>query len=168
LIRRSAFLEAGGFEPRLFLGGEEELLAADLVARGWWVCYIQELIVHHHPSNHRDSHARRWHVVRNALWSAWLRRPLTSAVRKTLWLARSQPWDTAAFRGFMAALAGLPWVLRHRRVVPDAVERRYRLLDPPDNVPAPHAPHSELTVSPMFFDADLRGDRLPPKTLCLT
>jgi GT2 family glycosyltransferase len=67
VVRRSAFLEAGGFEPRLFVGGEEELLAADLAARGWWMCYIPELIVHHQPSQHRDSHSRRWHVIRNAL-----------------------------------------------------------------------------------------------------
>jgi GT2 family glycosyltransferase len=131
VIRRSAFLEVGGFEPRFFIGGEEELLAADLAARGWWLCYVPELVAHHHPSPRRDVPTRRWHIVRNALWSAWLRRPLTSAVRKTLWLARAQPWDKAAVRGFVAAVAGLPWVLRHRRVVPEPVERGFRLLDPP-------------------------------------
>jgi GT2 family glycosyltransferase len=135
VVRRSAFLEAGGFEPRLFLGGEEELLAADLAARGWWMCYVPELVVHHQPSDRRDRHSRRWHVVRNALWSAWLRRPLTSAVRKTLWLVRSQPRSAASVRGFASAVAGLPWVLRHRRVVPDAVERGFRLLDPPQMYP---------------------------------
>src|SRR5689334_1184937 len=50
VVRCSAFLAAGGFEPRFFLGGEEELLAADLVAAGWWLCYVPQLIVHHHPS----------------------------------------------------------------------------------------------------------------------
>ncbi len=135
VVRRSAFLEAGGFEPRLFVGGEEELLAADLAARGWWMCYVPELVVHHQPSQRRDSHSRHWHVVRNALWSAWLRRPLASAVRKTVWMVRSQPWSAAPVRGFAAAVAGLPWVLRHRRVVPDAVERSFRLLDPPQMYP---------------------------------
>jgi GT2 family glycosyltransferase len=132
VMRRSAFLEAGGFEPRFFIGGEEELLAADLAAHGWWLCYLPELVVHHHPSVQRDVPTRRWHLVRNALWSTWLRRPLTSAVRKTLWLARAGPWDRAAVRGFAAAVAGLPWVLRHRRVVPEPIERSFRLLDPPD------------------------------------
>jgi glycosyltransferase involved in cell wall biosynthesis len=107
-------------------------LAADLAASGWWLCYVPQLIVHHYPSQQRDVPTRRWHLVRNALWSAWLRRPLTSAVRKTVWLARAQPWDRAAVRGFAAAVAGLPWVLRHRRVVPEPLERRFRLLDPPD------------------------------------
>src|SRR5207248_4427108 len=54
VVRRSAFLEAGGFQPRLFIGGEEELLAADLVARGWWLCYVPDLVVHHYPSTQRD------------------------------------------------------------------------------------------------------------------
>ncbi len=131
VVRRAAFLEAGGFEPRFFIGGEEELLAEDLAANGWWLCYVPELVVHHHPSSRRDVPTRRWHLVRNTLWSTWLRRPLTSAVRKTVWLARSQPWDRAALRGFAAAVAGLPWVLRHRRVLPDRVERGLRLLDDP-------------------------------------
>ncbi len=134
-IRRSAFLEAGGFDPHFFLGGEEEVLAEDLAAGGWWLCYVPELVVHHQPSTRRDVHARRWYVVRNALWSTWLRRPLTSAVRKTVWMARAQPWDRAALRGFAAAVAGLPWVLRHRRVLPDRVERGLRLLDDPRMYP---------------------------------
>jgi GT2 family glycosyltransferase len=131
VVRRSAFLEAGGFEPRLFIGGEEELLATDLAARGWWLCYTPELVAHHHPSTRREGERRRWHIVRNTLWCAWLRRPLTSAVRKTLWLARAAPWDRATLRGFATAAAGLPWVLQHRRVVPERVERGLRLLDPP-------------------------------------
>jgi GT2 family glycosyltransferase len=131
VVRRSAFLQAGGFEPRFFIGGEEELLAFDLAAQGWWLCYVPELLVHHYPSDRREVTRRRWHVVRNALWSAWLRRPLASALRKTLWMARAQPWDRAAVHGFAAALAGLPWVLRNRHVLPDAVERNLRLLDPP-------------------------------------
>jgi GT2 family glycosyltransferase len=129
VVRRSAFLEAGGFPARVFLGGEEELLAADLAARGWWLCYVPDVVVHHYPSEHRDVYARRWRLVRNALWFAWLRRPLGSAVRRTLRAARALPWDRAARRDFAAALTGLPWVLRERRVVPGHVEAGLRLLD---------------------------------------
>jgi hypothetical protein len=50
-------------------------------------------------------------------------------------MVRSQPWSAVLVRGFAAALACLPWVLRHRRVVPDAVERSFRLLDPPQMYP---------------------------------
>jgi GT2 family glycosyltransferase len=129
VVRRSAFLEAGGFEPRFFIGGEEELLAADLAARGWWLCYVPELLVRHYPSPIRDGAGRRWHLTRNALWFAWLRRPLVSAVRRTVRLARSGRWDRTKLRGFSAAVAGLPWVLRRRRVLPDAVERGLRILE---------------------------------------
>jgi GT2 family glycosyltransferase len=131
VVRRSAFLAAGGFEPRFFLGGEEELLAADLVAAGWWLCYVSRLLVHHHPSVRRDVVSRRWHLLRNALWSAWLRRPLPSALCKTGRLLRTAPRTREAWRGLTTALAGLPWVLRRRRVLPPRVEQWLRLLEQP-------------------------------------
>jgi GT2 family glycosyltransferase len=129
VVRRSAFLAAGGFAPRFFLGGEEELLAIDLVAAGWWLCYVPRLLVHHHPSAQRDVVSRRWHLLRNALWSAWLRRPLSSAVRKTVHLLRTASWTRESWRGLTSAVAGLPWVLRHRRVIPPHVEHGLRLLE---------------------------------------
>jgi GT2 family glycosyltransferase len=131
VVRRSAFLAAGGFEPRFFLGGEEELLAADLVASGWWLCYVPRLTVHHHPSRRRDVSSRRWHLLRNALWSAWLRRPVSGVLRKTGHLVRTAPLSRETWRGLAAAFAGLPWVLRRRRVVPPEVERCFRLLEKP-------------------------------------
>ncbi len=129
VVRRSAYLEAGGFPKHAFIGGEEELLAVDLAARGWWLCYARELVVHHYPSPRRNPSDRRANLVRNALWFAWLRRPLVSALRRTLRTARALPWDPPARRGFAAAVAGLPWVLRQRRVVPPTVERGLRLLE---------------------------------------
>jgi GT2 family glycosyltransferase len=133
MVRRSAFLSAGGFEPRFFLGGEEELLAADLVAAGWWLCYVPRLVVHHHPSVRRDASGRRWHLLRNALWSTWLRRPLSGALRKTGRLVGSAPRTRETCRGLAAAVAGLPWVLRQRRVVSPEIERSFRLLERSDS-----------------------------------
>jgi GT2 family glycosyltransferase len=129
VVRRAAFLEAGGFEPRFFVGGEEELLAADLAARGGWICYVPELVVHHHPSPRRDEPARRATMVRNALWFAWLRRPLPVALCKTVQLAWQRPRDLASLRGLAAALRGLPWALSRRRVLPPEVESGLRLLE---------------------------------------
>ena len=129
MVRRSAFLAAGGFEPRFFIGGEEELLAADLVAAGWWLCYVPRLVVHHHPSTRRDSSGRCWRLLRNALWSAWLRRPLSGVLRKTGRLVGSAPRTRETCRGLAAAVAGLPWVLRQRRVVPPEIKRQLRLLE---------------------------------------
>jgi GT2 family glycosyltransferase len=131
VVRRSAFLAAGGFEPRFFIGGEEELLAVDLVAGGWWLCYVPRLVVHHYPSERRDAPSRRWHILRNALWCAWLRRPLPAALRKSWRLVCAAPRTRETWRGLTAALAGLPWVLRQRRVVPPEVERSLRLLEQP-------------------------------------
>ncbi len=115
VIRKSAYLQAGGFEPHLFLGGEEELLSVDLIAAGWALRHVPEIIVHHHPSVSRDAHNRRRQGIRNTLWFAWLRRPLPYAFRRTLWMARNVPRDRLSVLGFADALAGLPWVLRQRR-----------------------------------------------------
>jgi GT2 family glycosyltransferase len=139
VVRRSAILDAGGFEPRFFIGGEEELLAADLAAKGWAIRYIPQLTVHHHPSLQRDGVSRRWALTRNALWFAWLRRPWPSALRRTVELARSSPPNWTTFRGFAAAVRGLPWVLRERQVVPAEVEHGLRLLDARRTAAAPHA-----------------------------
>ncbi|MBO0744034.1 MAG: glycosyltransferase, partial [Candidatus Dormibacteraeota bacterium] len=44
VVRRQAFLEAGGFHPQLGVGGEEELLAFDLRARGWELVYADRVV----------------------------------------------------------------------------------------------------------------------------
>ncbi|HEX4804646.1 MAG TPA: hypothetical protein VFU94_01990, partial [Conexibacter sp.] len=68
-------------------------------------------------------------VVRNDLWSAWLRRPPRSVPAATLRaLADGGPgWGTV--RGASAALRGLPWVLRERRPHPRHVEAALRRLE---------------------------------------
>ncbi|MDN3296052.1 glycosyltransferase [Streptomyces ficellus] len=128
VLRTDAFRAAGGFSERLWLGGEEELLATDLASQGWWLAYVAEMTVHHAPSVARDPTLRRVHGLRNTLWFCWLRRPLVPALRRTLELARTVPRDRASLRAFGLALGGLPWVLRERRVVPPAVEARLRAL----------------------------------------
>jgi GT2 family glycosyltransferase len=129
VLRTDAFRAAGGFHPRLWLGGEEELLAVDLAASGWWLTYADRLTVHHRPSVKRDATLRREHGIRNTLWFTWLRRPARSALRRTLHLARTVPHDTVSLRAFAEAAAALLWVLRERRVLPEEVESRMRLLE---------------------------------------
>ncbi|MBO8184982.1 glycosyltransferase family 2 protein [Streptomyces spirodelae] len=128
-LRVSAFRAAGGFEPRLWLGGEEELLATDLAVQGWWLAFAEELTVHHAPSRVRDATARRTDGLRNTLWYTWLRRPLPAALRRTWHLARTVPRDAASVRAFTRAAAALPWVLAHRRPVPPPVEARLATLE---------------------------------------
>lgn len=129
VVRRRAFLDAGGFEPRFFLGGEEALLAIDLAARGWALTYVDDVIVHHEPSARRDSRRRRRLLLRNALWCAWLRRPLVSALRVTARLVRAHVRDPDLIPALAAALVGARWAAAHRRVVPREVERGLRALD---------------------------------------
>jgi hypothetical protein len=66
---------------------------------------------------------------RNALWCAWLRRPLRSALRATTaWLADAR--DDGTLRADLRdTLMALPWLLRERRVVPSHVEQALGVLD---------------------------------------
>lgn len=129
VLRTDAFRSVGGFSARLWLGGEEELLATDLMTEGWWLVFAEDLAIHHAPSTVRDATGRRMDGIRNTLWFCWLRRPLWPAVRRTWYLARTVPKDLASLRAFGWAVGGLPWVLRERRVVPAAVERRLWALE---------------------------------------
>jgi hypothetical protein len=130
-FRVRAFRAAGGFSARLWLGGEEELLAIDLVARGWWLCWREDIVIHHSPSAKRDAHRRRQVGIRNTVWTAWLRRPLASALRRTLAIAADAPKDRCTAGAFVEAIRQAPGILRERRVVPHQVERRLQLLEEP-------------------------------------
>jgi GT2 family glycosyltransferase len=128
VVRRAAFLQAGGFDHRLGVGGEEELLAVDLAAGGWGLAYVEEVVAYHDPSPSRDPDRRRRVQVRNALWSAWLRRPLPAVARRTVrlaWPALRQPGSRA---GVAEAVLGLPWVVRERRPVPPELEAALRAV----------------------------------------
>jgi GT2 family glycosyltransferase len=129
VLRTDAFRAAGGFHPGLWLGGEEELLATDLLREGWWLAYAEELTVHHAASPARDSTERRVLGLRNTLWFTWLRRPLLPALRRTAHLVSVAPRDLASVRAFALAAAGLPWVLRGRDPVPPDLERRIAALE---------------------------------------
>jgi GT2 family glycosyltransferase len=126
VARRSAVLDCGGFHSRYGFGGEEELLAIDLAAAGWGLAYVHDVVAHHEPDP-GPRPRRQTRQKRNGLWSAWLRRPLPSAARLTLGAAR----DRGGIRAVGAALAGLPWVLQERRVVPAHVEQALRVLEDP-------------------------------------
>jgi GT2 family glycosyltransferase len=129
VLRREAFRQVGGFSERLWLGGEEELMAGDLAAAGWELCYLPELTVHHQASRARDPHRRRRDGIRNTVWTTWLRRPLRPALLRTLHLLRTVPRDRVTALALADALRGLPWVLRERRVLPPHAEARFAALE---------------------------------------
>lgn len=134
MLRVAAFAEVGGFSPRLWLGGEEELLGLDFAAAGWWMSWAEDVVIHHAASTVRDARHRRVLGIRNTLWTAWLRRPAGGALRHTTAVLRSAPRDVASVSAVARALAGLPWVLRDRQVIPGEVESWLRLLEAPRRV----------------------------------
>ncbi|WP_343233380.1 glycosyltransferase [Streptomonospora sp. PA3] len=130
IVRREAFLAAGGFSDFLFFTHEEALLAQDLAALGWEACYLPQVKAHHHPSLNRPPSAwRRRLELRNRALVCWLRRPAGRALGETARLAgacRSEPEAPGA----LADLARrLPGALLRRRRLPPRVERDLRLLE---------------------------------------
>ncbi|MFF8593385.1 glycosyltransferase family 2 protein [Streptomyces sp. NPDC015220] len=128
VVRRTAYLDAGGFHPLLFFGAEETLLAYDLAARGWGVTHCPGVVAHHHPApgprTDRPAVQRR-----NELLTAWLRRPLPYAMARTRAVAAEARRDPHARRALREAAARLPGALRARRALPPYLERAARLLD---------------------------------------
>jgi GT2 family glycosyltransferase len=128
VLRRTAFLAAGGFSRLLFIGGEEQLLAYDLAAAGWPACYVPEVVARHHPSAARDDAARAYQLSRNRVLVAWMRRPVRHAAAETASLAGRARREPAAARALAGALARLPVAVAQRRALPADVEAAARLL----------------------------------------
>jgi GT2 family glycosyltransferase len=130
IVRRAAFLEAGGISPVLFFIGEEKLLAWDLAASGWASCYVDELVAHHHPSSTRDgTHARRVLELRNDLLTTWLRQPARQGFSAFGTLARQGIRDRGARDAVLGAVRRLPSALRARRPLPAEVRRQISVLE---------------------------------------
>ncbi|WP_051861711.1 glycosyltransferase family 2 protein [Streptomyces ochraceiscleroticus] len=136
VVRRTAYLDVGGYHPLLFFGAEETLLAYDLTAAGWGVTYTPELTAHHHP----DATARLGRsplLQRNEALTGWLRRPLRVALRRTATLAgaaaRGEP---GAVHALLGLLARLPPALAKRRPLPADVEHAIGLLERPARTPS--------------------------------
>lgn len=127
VVRRDAFLEAGGFDPVVHFPGEEERLALDLAAAGWELAYVDHVIAQHHPAASRGPSLRRRALEeRNRLLTALMRRPWP-VVREIA--AEQARGDAAARWGLSRAAARAPWALARRRELPPEIEERRRLLD---------------------------------------
>jgi GT2 family glycosyltransferase len=127
-VRRQAFLDAGGFEGRYGVGGEEELLAIDLTAAGWSLVYCADAIAYHHPDVSAPRPGRRRRQIRNGLWSVWLRRSLPTVIGRTARAVSAGNRDPEARLGILDALSGLPWIVRNRRVISRDLECALRRL----------------------------------------
>jgi GT2 family glycosyltransferase len=128
VVRRNAFLDAGGFSELMGIGGEERLLAIDLAAAGWSLAYVDDVVAVHAPaSDPRPGRRRR--IIRNDLWTAWMRRRPSGAARHTARNVAASVHDPTARAGLLDAARSLPDVLHRRRVVSRDLETRIRLID---------------------------------------
>lgn len=129
VMRTQAFHDVGGYWPPLFIGGEEALLALDLAERGWGIIYAEDVVSRQFPSSTRDAATPTSLFIRNAIWTAWMRRPLGPAWRQTM----AQLVKARAQGLFLQTLGsvsvGMPRVLAHRRVVSRGVEAMQRKLE---------------------------------------
>jgi GT2 family glycosyltransferase len=114
IVRRRAFLDSGGFCERFLIGAEETLLAIDMRAAGWELCYASEVVAVHSPDP-AGRGERHWLRLRNELWTSWLRMPARRALRDTAELARAAVREETPRRALLSAAAGLPWAIRARR-----------------------------------------------------
>jgi GT2 family glycosyltransferase len=169
VVRRSAFLAVGGFDPVVRFPGEEERVALDLADAGWLMSYVDALVVYHHPSPSRGSAAvRRTRIVRSALLTACMRRPWREALALAAADLRA---DGPSRSGVLAALPSLPGALvRRRRISPWLEARLARLACPPQSSatspasattpsPAPSPPLAARTSAPVAgrYGEPLRG-----------
>ncbi|MFC0398762.1 glycosyltransferase family 2 protein [Paraburkholderia rhizosphaerae] len=121
VMRTSVFRSTRGYDPRFFIGGEEERVALDVLAAGHAIVYCAALGIAHHPSPMRDSALRRRLLARNAAWTAWQRLPPGEALRTTARAFNCFRREKRFWRDSIALLRGLAWAIRERRRVPDHV-----------------------------------------------
>jgi GT2 family glycosyltransferase len=111
------FLEVGGFEPLLGVGGEETLLALRMRDAGWRCVYAPQLIAHHRPSAVRDHTGRRRVLERNRLWTEWLARPRRELTASTTRALANGLGDASGRRGILDAIRGARAVAARRHAV---------------------------------------------------
>lgn len=130
MVRKDAFEQAGGFSDILHFRGEEQLLALDMAAAGWDLCYHPELVAIHQPSPARGTTAAQdARSLRNDVLTTWLRRPVRHCLSAGGRLALAALRDRDHARGAVEAVVRLPAVVAQRRPLPRAVEEAVRLLE---------------------------------------
>lgn len=136
MIRREAYLEAGGFFAPYFLASSEVDLGARLQANGWEVRYFPGAGFDHMKadSERQTSEVNLYYRIRNHLWYIWLRFPTSVAVRRTVGYLAFDLVDATYRRetGAWARAVRDAWrqrdLVRHdRRPLPRAALRRAEL-----------------------------------------
>lgn len=119
VMRTAAFRKAGGYWDGFFIGGEETLLAMDILDAGGQIAYAPALVVHHWPSHLRHAQQRQRLTTRNAIWTCWLRLPWPMAWQRTRFLLQQLPDRRLRRNALTDALSGAIQILAKRRVLRD-------------------------------------------------
>jgi len=127
-IRRSVFLEIGGYPTVFFHVYEEPDFALRCMAAGWQVRYENSLHVRHHYSGAQRNEIRTHHFqARNELWSVMIRCPFPWLIpvgifrvlrqlhyaqkRGIAWIIREPAW-------WLGFFTGLPGCVIQRKPIP--------------------------------------------------
>jgi len=138
LLRRSVFIELGGYQESFFFYGEEKDYCLRVMNAGYHVVYLPDALVAHVPdrSGRSDSRYLRY-VVRNDCLSAMYNEPLLLALltvpvrlaRYATMRRHGRVRDPGGLRWILGGLmAALPGIWRTRTPVRWASIRRWRSL----------------------------------------
>ena len=123
VVRRVAFLEAGGFDRLLFFLGEEGTLALDMAQRGWELVYASHVVAVHHPGSvSRDTGRRVSRQTRNDVLAAVIHRPWKGVARQVSRQGVGLLIDRHVRTGLIQAAAHLPGAVARRRPVSPSIE----------------------------------------------
>jgi GT2 family glycosyltransferase len=127
-IRRSVFLELGGYPEFFFHAYEEPDFALRCLCAGWQVRHEPSLLVRHHfTATQRNEIRTHQRHARNEFWSVLLRCPMPQlfAVVVFRWLRqlgyavrRGPRWIVQEPHWWQQAIRGMDQALKHRRPVP--------------------------------------------------
>jgi GT2 family glycosyltransferase len=131
VVRRRAFLEAGGFDDVVEMYGEEERLAWDLRDAGWGLAYTDDVVAHHHPSRRPRSPDTAARLRRNRILGAAMRRPWAGVLGILIESLASEEGRA----GVRLAVPRLRRAWRRRRLLSPLVEAEIRCLERAAHVP---------------------------------
>ena len=140
VMRTASFRQAGGYWSPLFIGGEETLLALDILELGGHIVYAPAVVTHHWPSPNRDVALRRSLIARNEIWTAWLRFPVGMALRRSVEVFKNVRPLRAKGQLLVDVLRGLSLIRRYRRPMSASVRQKVEQVSPP------HRPRLSATV----------------------
>jgi N-acetylglucosaminyl-diphospho-decaprenol L-rhamnosyltransferase len=127
-VRTAAYKEVGGYDPRFFIGGEEETLSFKLAKANYQMRYVPDLVMHHYPSLANAGNLRAY-GMRNTLVNAWLHRPLSSALRWTVFTLADTPKNLDFVRGVALTLRATSWIHRERAPMGSQLDGDLAMLD---------------------------------------